>query len=86
VTPFVFDILVHYYVSVGPYDRNRNPSAIEAAEKYLVGAGLLEAAAPYDQENFKSKYKATDKGAFWIDAVLNTPLPVPKWVIPEDEK
>ena len=90
MTPFSFEILLHYYYSTEEYSAPRNPKAVVEAIEALIGYGLLEKIPVNDESPERVKgdasFQTTEKGTFWIKTVLNTPFPVSNWIIPGRER
>lgn len=79
MTPYEFSILLHYHVRCDEYDDLGAP-AFPDTFQWLIECGLL--AKRHVVSAHGSSYETTDKGRFWLDAALNTPLPEQRWVIP----
>ena len=86
MTPLVFNILVHYYVSPEPYTGGGAPTEVNRVVDDLVKQGMLKPSDVETQKTYGAKYCTTEKADFWIKEALSTPLPVPHWVIPERKK
>ena len=67
MTPLHLEILMHYFVSGTMFPRS-TPTITEY-QGHLVELGLLD-----------TELSVTEKGKLWIERVLNTPMPVQKWV------
>lgn len=84
MTPFEFDILLHYYVSSAPHRVElENPPIWPETRAWLLAEGLLELRSPTESGG---AYRATERAKAYIEHVLATPLPVSKWVIPDSAK
>ena len=82
MTTFEFDILLHYYVSPAPHRVElENPPIWPETREWFLSEGLLE-----PRSASGGSYKATARAEAYIQAVLNTPLPVVQWVIPSERK
>ena len=84
MTPLHIDILIHYHVSSTEYGKefnNFDAPAVKDAINWMIGANLIEAEHDVACER---AYRTTDKGAFYIDAICNLPLPQKRmvWEIP----
>lgn len=72
-------LLWHYFVPVSPY-----PEPCGNHRRFvdnLIGEGLLE----YDRERAHlstDQFEVTERGRVYVEALLKTPLPVQKWVVP----
>ena len=82
MTPFELDILLHYYSCIDDHEvTRRNPPIWPSTMAALKECGLLaEREEPLSDQ---SLYYLTDRGHAYIEAVLEVPLPVQKWVLPE---
>jgi len=73
ITPNHLEVLIHCYCSPAVHERAYAPAVKEAIE-FFLSRQMIEAQGEY--------YKTTDKGEAWLDALLEVPLPVRKWIIP----
>lgn len=81
MSPYLFGILIHHYVSPCRYERD-DADGYRAAISDFIAAGMIEL-RPEDERDYGSKYRTTRKAEFWINYVLATPYPVSEWKIPE---
>lgn len=76
MTPFELTILIHYYGSVNDFrDGDFSAPILEHVFKAMIVSGLLAVGE-------ETKYRITEKGWAFVEALCNTPLPVQKWVMP----
>lgn len=82
MTPLELEILLHYYCKARDYrDGDFSfPAVREAIESFVRYEKLLVSTPCSD-----SAYVITDRGKFYVDHLLNQPLPKQVWVIPEGE-
>lgn len=77
MTPLKLEILLHHYYSAEPWPGQIFPAHLEAFEYFFENdllSGLVGAIA---------QAEITDKGKFYIRAVLDLPLPEQIWIIPK---
>lgn len=79
-------ILLHYYAGEGDWAGDRSSEIAKRRFSSLIDLGLLE---PFvinnlveDQESEPPEFAISDRGRAYVDAILQTPLPVQAWVIP----
>ena len=78
MTPFEIDVLLHYYMrpiadhAVMAYDKSW------ARDRFLA-EGLLERA-----KYTYTTYQLTERGIAYCEALQRVPLPIQKWVQPEE--
>ena len=78
MTPFELDILLHYYSLAGDHEVVRNnPPVWKETRGFFLESGLLM----NDTGAINCSYCLTDKGHAYIEAILEVPLPVAKWIV-----
>lgn len=85
--PMKINMMLHFYAVVGPYapESARTSPAYTQFVKELLREGLIERPTKEEREHHPGwAYKATAKGAAWVNAICTVPLPVERtrWVIP----
>ena len=82
MTPFELDILLHYYSIAEDHPVvNRKPPIWPETRKAFLDEGLMEL-VPMGEVRWAT-YRLTERGQAYIKAILEVPLPVKKWVMPE---
>lgn len=76
ITPNDLDVLIHCYVSPEVHPRIHAP-AVKDTIRWFLQEDIIEAG---DKLNV---YTTTDKGVAWLKEILEVPMPVKRWVIPE---
>jgi len=87
MTPLELGILLHYYVSGEDYRQGdfSAPAVSETVERFLRSGMLRERTEAEKQVmNIDQIYTTTERADTYILAVLQTPLPVQIWTIPEE--
>ncbi len=95
MTPLQLEILLHYYTSPEDYPgvsgMRMNGSSEghggmkrggASALKRIQNHGLISATGT--GSNVNPFYRITNKGICYVTALLNTPLPVQRWHIPDE--
>lgn len=77
-TPYAIKIVLHHYVTKEKFEYAHAPAYAEYSRS-MVEQGIL---APNDRDCFD----VTEKGMALIQAWLDTPIPVMKWVDPRFDK
>ncbi len=76
--PNHLDVFMHYYVSTEIHPRFHS-QAVQEALSFFVTNEMLD----YDDNGVAGiGYSLTEKGLFWLNAVLSVPLPVTSYRIP----
>lgn len=65
-------LLLHYYCGGGGTFRGLDPETTDIAWVYLIEAGMVLA----------ERHELTDKGAFFVNFLLDIPLPVVRFEVP----
>lgn len=78
MTPLHLEILLWYYGRAIDYPFEENATRLEYAEN-LVSSGLL-----YKSEGAQH-YGIDRKGKFFVEYIMELPLPVQMWVMPIEE-
>lgn len=73
LSPCDLEFLLHCYYCPAVYERINAP-AIQEARDYFLANDIIK---PVPNELF---FTTTEKGKFWINEILKTPMPVQKWV------
>jgi len=80
LSPIQIGILLHYYCRTDEYPRMHVPLVCEIIDEFCA-IGLL-----YPNPNDDGpRFKKTDGLDVYIDAICSVPLPIKKWVIPDDK-
>lgn len=76
-TPLEIDILLHYYITTTDYHSPSN-----AATEFIEALVRLNMLKEY-QAGVDSYYGITERGKFFLEYILDTPMPIQKkkWVI-----
>jgi hypothetical protein len=80
MSPLALKVLLHYYVTPAHFDKNRAHDLEVDAIAQFIRDGLLQARQSGDHD--WDAYEITEKGRFYVEAMLGTPLPVQEWRIP----
>jgi len=80
LSPLKIGILLHYYCRVDDYPRMHVPSVCVIIDEFCR-LGLLYP----NHDNEGVRFKKTDGLDVYIDAICSVPLPIKKWVIPDDK-
>lgn len=78
-------MMIHYYCFNEPYAKaepqHASSLAVQSQRVELVEQNLLEA-----NHNCEAGYVVTDRGRAYVDALQAMPLPVIKWIIPDQNE
>jgi hypothetical protein len=89
VTPLEIEILMHYRCRASDYrNGDHSADAVKDAIGYFLDADLLKHLG-FSPEYFpdgvlKARYSVTDRCIAYLDALQRVPLPVQKWVMPDE--
>ena len=73
-------MLLHYNGMVDDYrDADEEIPIVASSLSKFLEAGVIKE----NEEGPNPKYKITEKGLFYVDALCKMPFPVSKWEIPE---
>jgi len=78
MSPLNIHFLLYVYAFVRDEDWMLNFNENEMAITYLLDNGLIQCNCSTDKA-----YKLTEKGECYVDFIINIPLPVSTWSIPE---
>lgn len=87
MTPFQIDIMLHYYTRADDW-RNGDHSAPICKETFdwFLDQGLLTHAnfhvERFEDGTIKARWKLTDRGLAYVEAIKQVPLPEQAWVVP----
>lgn len=88
MTPFELGILLHYYTTPVAHEQEDSPAPIwEPTIQAFISEKIIEPtpiAPPPDIDYKPSAYRLTQRGKAYIKYVLAVPLPMMKWVLPEE--
>jgi hypothetical protein len=87
MTPYEFRILLHYYTTPAdprPPEISMNTDVWRNTIDRFIEDGLLIEAEPMVGCDH-GRYETTERAQVWLDAALNTPLPISQWVVPGRE-
>jgi hypothetical protein len=73
LTPFEMKMLLHYHACPGLYTSRATPELMAESHRRLVDAKLIHESTP-------PHYAITERGIYWVEKALSTPLPVRRWV------
>jgi hypothetical protein len=79
MTPNDLDILIHYYVCPDIHERYYAPAVMESCREF-VQSGIFVSSGE------DGIFSVTEKGRAWMELILNTPMPILKWIDPREEK
>lgn len=83
MSPLAFKILLHYYITPVQLDRNKmSDLELDALANFIADA-MIEPRKCGDH-NWDS-HQISDKGKVWVEAMLNTPYPQLRWIVPARE-
>ena len=84
MTPFELEVLMHYYVTPAPHRVElENPPVWAAMRDWFIAEDLLKART--ERTRGDGTYLVTERGAAYVEHVLQTPLPLQKWYVPTRE-
>lgn len=85
ITPVHLMVLLHYHVNTNqmPQIQENVPAFSEAAGSMLRRGMLLEVSARADRTKGDATLALTEKGKFYLEYLLATPLPGTKYFIPD---
>lgn len=81
--PIDIEVLLHYYTRADDFRQGdfTAPAVRELIDSFREKYGLLEHTP--EGVGGRSAYRLTERGKFYIEALLAVPLPVSKWIIPD---
>lgn len=89
MSPLKLQMMLHFYAVCEPFapEKTRTSPAYTQFVRELLRDGLIERPTKEQQKKCPGwAYRATEKGRVFVQALLETPMPVaakPKWVMPE---
>ena len=75
LSPLKVNLLMHIYALRRPFDHPDAPAYVLAKKEFVDNELVYEI-------NDGCGYKLTRKGEIFVDAILNTPMPVLQYVMP----
>lgn len=86
MTPIQIECLLHYSCRADDWRNGTYPPAGRDALLHLIGEEMLSFHG-FEVERFadgtiKARYKLTERGRAYVDALQRVPLPEQSWVIP----
>jgi hypothetical protein len=88
VTPYEFRILLHYFTTPAdprPTEISMTTEAWRSTIEKFIADDMLAKAEPLSGCD-AGTYETTERANVWIEAVLNTPLPIMRWLVPGREQ
>lgn len=79
MTSLQLDILNHYYGCANDYEFEGNDTRLQQASDLEVWELLT------DETSDGNKYEIANRGRFFIEHILNLPLPDPTFIIPNNK-
>jgi hypothetical protein len=79
MSPARLQYLLHCYCIRSPYDQYLEKDWHE----FLLSEKVIE---PDDNQPFTGEpmiFRTTEKGKFWVEAILSVPMPISRWEIPD---
>lgn len=76
LSPLKINLLMHIYALRIPFDHPDAPAYREAKNEFIKNE------IAYEEETAPCGYKLTRKGEVFVDAIINTPMPVLQYVMP----
>ncbi len=80
MSPLKIRIMLHYYAIPRPYDGTARAGQFISE---LVADGLLASAIVSSPQPGDRDYNLTPRGEAYVEALIEMPLPIETWVIPE---
>lgn len=81
VSPLALKVLLHFYVTPLRLDRNAMSDLELDALADFIADGIIEPRDAGDHDY--DSHRVSAKGIVWVDAILTTPQPEHRWVMPE---
>ena len=82
MTPLQLKMLLHYYTCAERYGKHEPEHAKPEIRDQHQGLIVWELLSPCRSN--ESGYQITARGSAFIEALIKTPLPICKWIIPND--
>ena len=79
MSPLEIKIMLHYYTTPEEYEPPTDSPLYPATLASFIKDGLLK----YDDVGNK---EITEKGTFYVNALINTPIPIASWKIPDERQ
>lgn len=85
MTPLHLQILIHAFSRADRME-NWDAPAVQDYAAQLVGMGAIEVAESLSDGTHEvpRMWRTTERGRAWLDLILETPMPVCRWVDPRE--
>jgi hypothetical protein len=82
MSPLALKVLLHYYVTPLLFEKNSAHDLELEAITEFIRQDLIKWRAAGDVRDGHHALEITDRGRAYVEAILATPYPVIRWVIP----